>query len=210
MYDHDIHHRQSHRWRKHDYSSPGFYYVTICIQDYRCLLGNVSAGMMNLNDAGRMVDAAWSEIPTRFPTMRLDEHMAMPNHFHGITEITVRQNIGDRGAPLVGLLKIAPEPATAGAGTRPAPTLGDAVGAFKSVSTDEYIKGVNELGWPRFRGRFWERNYYDHVIHDQYELEKIRQYIRQNPLMWSCDRYNPENSVLVLDETGHVVPWDES
>jgi len=167
MYDPDVHHRQSQRWRKRDYSSPGLYYVTICVQDYRCLLGNVSAGIMNLNGAGLMVDAAWSEIPIRFPTVRLDEHTIMPNHFHGIIEVTPEQSTSDVGAPLVGALKIPPQPPVAGPSTRPAPTLGDAVGAFKSLSTDEYVKGVNELGWPRFRVRFWERNYYDHVIRGQ-------------------------------------------
>jgi REP element-mobilizing transposase RayT len=75
---------------------------------------------MNLNDAGRMVDAAWSQIPIQFPTFQLDEHVAMPNHFHGIIQIM------DVGAPLVG----APKPGGR-TGTRPAPTLGDAMGAFK-------------------------------------------------------------------------------
>jgi len=91
-----------------------------------------------------------------------------------------------------------------------APTLGDAVGAFKSLTTDEYIAGVNEVDWSRFQNHLWQRNYYDHVIRNQDELEKIREYIRQNPLMWTCDRYNPENPVLVVDDTGALVPWDES
>jgi REP element-mobilizing transposase RayT len=200
MYDPNIHHRQSLRWDKHNYSSPGFYYATICIQDYRCLLGNVNSGVMNLNDAGRMVDAAWWQIPIQFPTLQLDEHVTMPNHFHGIIQMV--------GAPLVGALGSAMP--TGWAGTRPAPTLGDAVGSFKSLTTDEYIRGVHQLDWPRFQNHFWQRNYYDHVIRDQDELEKIRDYIRQNPLMWTCDRYNPENPVLVVDETGALVPWDES
>ena len=205
MFDSDIHHRQSLRWRKREYSSPGSYYVTICIQDHSCLLGDVNSGVMNLNDAGRMVEAAWLQIPTRFPTMRLDEHGTMPNHFHGIIEIVGNPGVG---APLVGALRWGRSGPRAG--TRPAPTLGDAVGAFKSLSTDEYILGVHQLGWPRFPNHFWQRNYYDHVIRDQDELEKIREYIRQNPLMWTCDRYNPESSVLVVDETGDLVPWDES
>jgi REP element-mobilizing transposase RayT len=92
----------------------------------------------------------------------------------------------------------------------PAPTLGDAIGAFKSQTTDEYITGVHKVDWPRFQNHFWQRNYYDHVIRDQDELEKIREYVRQNPLMWTCDRYNPENPVLVIDETDALVPWDES
>jgi REP element-mobilizing transposase RayT len=155
---------------------------------------------MNLNGAGRMVDAAWSQMPIRFPALQLDEHVTMPNHFHGIIQII--------GAPLVG----APASAapTGRAGTRPALTLGDAVGAFKSLTTDEYIMGVHQLNWPRFQNRFWQRNYYDHVIRDQEELEKIREYVRQNPLMWTCDRYNPDNPVLVVDETGALVPWSES
>ena len=194
MYDPNIHHRRSIRWDEHDYSSPGAYYVTICVQDNRCLLGNVDAGVMNLNDAGRMVDTEWLQIPTRFPTMQLDEHVVMPNHFHGIIHVV--------GAPLVGALERA--------GTTPAPTLGDAVGAFKSLTTDEYIMGVHKLGWPKFRRHFWQRNYHDHVIRHPDELEKIREYVRQNPLRWTCDRYNPENTVLVVDETGCLVPWNET
>jgi len=209
MYDAKIHHRRSIRWAKHDYSSPGAYYVTICIQDGRCLLGKVADGIMSLNDAGRMVETAWFQIPTRFPAMKLDEHIVMPNHFHGIIHIADAQTGGnqfvgaaDVGAPLVGAQKRA--------GTRPAPTLGDAVGAFKSIATDEYIGGVKLLGWPRFNERFWQRNYYEHVIRHQDELEKIRDYIRKNPMMWTIDRYNPEHGVPVIDETGRVVPWNET
>jgi len=157
--------------------------------------------MMNLNDAGWMVDNEWLQIPTRFPTMQLDEHIVMPNHFHGIIQIV--------GAPLVGAPGQAQGPPLRAPGAMAAPTLWDAVGAFKSLTTDQYMIGVQKSGWPRFRGHFWQRNYYDHVIRDQGELEKIREYIRRNPLMWTCDRYNPESGVLVVDETGHPAPWDE-
>ena len=205
MYDPKIHHRQSLRWDKHNYSSPGFYYVTICIQEQRSLLGNVQSGVMNLNDAGEMVDASWFRIPMQFPTIQLDEHITMPNHFHGIIQIIGRETVG---VPLVGT-----QPggmAAFRAPTRGAPTLGDVVGAFKSQTTDEYIVGVDQVDWPRFQKHFWQRNYYDHVIRDHDELEKIRDYIRKNPLMWTMDRYNPENPVLVMDDTGALVPWDES
>jgi len=223
MYDPKIHHRQSLRWDKHNYSSPGFYYVTICIQDHRTLLGNVQSSVMNLNDAGEMVDAAWFRIPMQFPTIQLDEHITMPNHFHGIIQIVGGETVG---VPLVGTqpgdmaafrapTRGAPTATPGGvaafrAPTRGAPTLGDVVGAFKSQTTDEYIMGVHQVDWPRFPKRFWQRNYYDHVIRDHDELEKIRDYIRKNPLMWTLDRYNPENPVLVMDDTGALVPWDES
>ena len=226
MYDSKIHHRRSIRWDKHNYSSAGAYFVTICIHDHHGLLGNVADGIMNLNDAGRMVDAGWREIPARFPTMTLDEYVVMPNHFHGIIHIVGAPLVGARvaAAPFTGTI-MAPlptmqsqsvcalDPAGArskGAGTRPAPTLGDAVDAFKSLTTDEYIRGVKQLDWPRFDKYFWQRNYFEHIIRNPDELEKIRQYIQQNPLRWTCDRYNPENSVPVIDESGHVVPRNES
>ena len=153
MYDPKIHHRRSLRWRKHDYASAGAYYVTICVEGFQCLFGNVSAGVMNLNEAGQMVDSQWRLTPTRFPIVQLDEWVVMPNHFHGILHIM--------GTPS----PCAPK----GAGTRPAPTLGDAVGSFKSLTTDGYIIGVRQLGWPRFGRRVWERNYYEHVIRDSVE-----------------------------------------
>jgi len=97
-----------------------------------------------------------------------------------------------------------------GLALQPTLALGDAVGSFKSVTTDEYIIGVRQREWPRFRGRFWQRNYYEHVIRDEDELGKIREYIRLNPMIWTVDRYNSENSGLVIDESGRVVPWSRT
>ena len=202
MYDPDIHHRHSLRWHKHNYSSPGAYYVTICVQENRCLLGSCELGAMKLNDAGRMVNTEWLQLPTRFPTVRLDEHIVMPNHFHGILQLV--------GEPFVGALASPVRREARAQGPPPRPTLGDVIGAFKSLTTDGYIKGVRNMGWPRFCQRFWQRDYYDHVIRDQAELEKIRDYIRRNPLRWSCDRYNAENAVLVIDQAGILVPWHET
>ncbi len=208
-YDPDTHHRRSIRLRGHDYSRSGAYYVTICVEDDRCLLGEVVLGQMNENDAGRMVDRVWRSIPARFPAAELDEHIVMPNHFHGIIKIV--------GAPLVGapvgrdVTYDRPEARTEKrAPTRGAPTFGDMVGAFKSITTDEYIRRVREAAWPRFGGRFWQRNFYEHIVRDEDELEKIRDYIRRNPLMWAIDRYNPDRAVPIIDEEGRVVPWEES
>ncbi len=96
------------------------------------------------------------------------------------------------------------------AGTRHAPTLGHAVRAFKSLTTSQYISGVYDLDWPEFQKHLWQRNYDDHVIRDPDELEKIRDYIRKNPMMWTCDRYNSENGVPVIDDTGKLTSWSES
>jgi REP element-mobilizing transposase RayT len=174
---------------------------------------------MNLNDAGEMVDAAWYRLPNQFPSIQLDEHVTMLNHFHGIIQIvgvplvgTARGGMAAFAAPASGAAAAQPASTTPprGAPTRGAPTLGDVLGAFKSQTTDEYIVGVHQVDWPGFQTRFWQRNYYDHVIRNQDELEKIRDYIRNNPLMWTLDRYNPENPVLVMDYEGILVPWDQS
>ena len=79
------------------------------------------------------------------------------------------------------------------AGTRPAPTLGDIIGAFKSSTTVEYGRGVTHRGCPPFPGRLWQGNYYERVIRDENELFAARQYIRHNPLKWAMDAENPAN-----------------
>ena len=69
--------------------------------------------------------------------------------------------------------------------------MGDIVGAFKSLTTVEYIRGVKTHGWPPFRGRFWQRNYYEHIVRTERAMNAIRRYIVENPLRWHFDRYNP-------------------
>lgn len=161
------------------------YYVTICAQNKMHWFGQVADGRMNLNDFGKMVDSIWAVMPREFPIMELDEWMVMPNDFHAIFHFV--------GAPLVGALRetnIAPT--TKRAGTRPAPTghaptVGEVVGAFKSFTTDEYIRGVHQHGWKRFDGKIWQRDFYDHIIHNGDELDIIRDYIRTNPQRWDTD-----------------------
>lgn len=72
------------------------------------------------------------------------------------------------------------------------PTLGDVVGAFKSVTTVAYTRGVKAAGWPGFRSRLWQRNYYEHIIRNDESLRRIRHYIQDNPARWVFDRENPQ------------------
>jgi len=83
-----------------------------------------------------------------------------------------------------------PVGATAGV----APTVGDIVGAFKSITTVGYIRGVKQFGWPPFAGRLWQRNYYEHIIRDEREWHRIRRYIAANPTRWPRDRENPRRA----------------
>ena len=92
---------------------------------------------------------------------------------------------GTVGAPLVGAHG-------SKAATRAALTVGDMVGAFKSLFTVEYIRGVKENRWPAFDRRVWQRNYYEHIIRDEAELARVRRYIDENPLQWELDKENPQ------------------
>ena len=79
----------------------------------------------------------------------------------------------------------------------PAPTIGDMVGAFKSLTTNDYIRGVKNNGWANFDKKIWQRNYYEHIIRNENELDRIRQYIVDNPRKWEVDRENPDVKLLI-------------
>jgi len=159
------HYRRSIRLQGYDYSQVGAYFVTVCVQNRKCLLGDILKDEMRLNDAGRMVERWWVELGNKFPSFELDEYVVMPNHFHGIIIIV--------GADLC---------------VRPIPEI---VQWFKTMTTNEYIRSVKSLGWIPFNARLWQRNYYERVIRNEEEMCRIRQYIADNPAQWTHDRENP-------------------
>ena len=208
-----IRRRHSIRLKGYDYSQPGAYFVTIVTQDRLCLFGDVVGGTVRLNGAGRLAQAAWERLPCRFPGIDLDAFVVMPNHIHGIIAIN-----GPVGAPPAGAPDATGAPDAAGvadpagapdpvgtvgaplvgarnpdgrATTRGAPTVGDVVGAYKSLTTVEYTRGVRALDWPPFRRRLWPRNYYERIVRDDESRDRIRQYILDNPAQWGSDRENP-------------------
>ena len=85
-YNPNIHHRRSIRLKGYDYSQAGLYYVTINIQNKKCLLGNIINGEMILNDAGKMVQKWYFELEHKFPDIKCGVHIIMPDHFHCIIE----------------------------------------------------------------------------------------------------------------------------
>ena len=146
---------------------------------------------MKLNDAGRMVEKWWRELANKFPLADLDEHVTMPNHFHGIIVIVDRR---EREKDLFHARKSEDQIAQAMAGVpEKSAAIPEIVRWFKTMTTNEYIRGVKELGWPRFDRKLWQRNYYEHTIFSLKTLRNIRQYIRANPLMWPYDRENLES-----------------
>ena len=195
-FDPDIHQRHSIRLLGYDYSTAGFYFVTFCVQGRACLLGEITNGKVVLNDAGRMVEKIWMELPQRFPNVVMDTLVVMPNHFHGIVILDDHPNkmINRRGESCIRPMNH-DEPGDHK--DRPYGTLDGSVGrivqAFKSLSTNAYILGVNHQNWPPFPGKLWQRNYYERIIRNEEELLKTRQYIHDNPLQWETDNENPAN-----------------
>ncbi|MCR4439552.1 MAG: hypothetical protein QHJ34_13500 [bacterium] len=188
-YDPEKHHRRSIRLREYDYSQPGAYFITVVTQDRRCLFGEVVNGQMRLNEVGHMVRREWANLSNRFPNIHLDAFIIMPNHVHVIIIITDVKPVGAGLVPAHNgaTTRVAPTDAT-DAHNGVAPTVGDIVGAFKSITTVQYTYGVKYCGWPPFRGRLWQRNYYEHIIRNEKSLNRVREYILNNPLRWETDR----------------------
>ena len=80
--------RRSIRLQGYDYSLQGFYFITFCTEYRKHLFGRIKSGRMILNVAGEMIKKLWREIPNDFDNIKLSEFVIMPNHFHGIIEIT--------------------------------------------------------------------------------------------------------------------------
>jgi REP element-mobilizing transposase RayT len=180
-YNPKTHQRRSIRLRGYDYSQPGSYFVTVCTSNRECLFGNVADGEVALNHVGRVVDEEWSYTEIIRPEVEVDEFVVMPNHLHGI--ITIRQPEGSVGAH-----GRAPLPAGHALLQRPPRSLGSLIAGFNSAATKRINQSRHTPSQP-----VWQRNYYEHVIRGETDLNRIRQYIRDNPARWTEDIYNPTN-----------------
>lgn len=159
---------KSTRLRGYDYRTPSLYHVVTCTHQSICRFGTVHDGDMHPNAIGDMVQEIWDAIPDAFPPVSLDASIIMPNHHHGIVFVE-------------------PQPdGTTG------PSLGDIMKWFKTVTTVRYSHGVHGLGWPPYDRRLWHRNYYDHIVRNDRDLDRIRIYIDANPANWHSDDFYAE------------------
>ncbi|MBQ2127100.1 MAG: transposase [Bacteroidaceae bacterium] len=180
MYNPEIHHRRTIRLQEYDYSSDGLYFVTICTQGHRSLFGTIKNGIMHLNEAGQMVQLWFSRCEEHFQDIKCLEMVVMPNHFHCIWQIV--------GADRC----VCPQNKSKGIqGEHIGSPLHRVVQWFKTMTTNAYINGVKQHGWPSFNSRLWQRNYYEHIIRNQQGYEEIAAYIVENPTNWENDKlYN--------------------
>lgn len=193
-FDPQKHHRRSIRLKGYDYSSEGAYYVTIVAQGRECLFGEIVDGEMYLNEYGMIVQKWWNEIPIHFPNVELGAFVIMPNHVHGIIYIIEERRgevLSPRNDPNANNLNDTNqggETLMQGGETPPLrkPTLGQIVAYFKYQSTKE----MNKIETPNAITRFWQRNYYEHIIRNEKELQQKTDYILDNPSRWDEDEEN--------------------
>ena len=175
-YNPELHHRHSIRLKGHDYAGGGMYFVTICAHrdagnifvhpavkemvawEWEAAVAAVGAGFISAPPEGLVRARAEEGGHDACP------YAIMPDHFHALIRM--------------------PRRADTGADTRPAPTLGDVICAFKSRVVHAYIARVKAGDWPPFPGNIWHRNYYEMIVRDEEAENNIARYIRMNP--WRC------------------------
>ena len=135
-----------------------------------------------------MVEKWYWELENKFPNIKCHQMIVMPNHFHCIIQAT----------PVGADLCVCPPPQHQQTDLAEQPdVLGEHVGSaiptvvqwFKTMSTNEYIRGVKLQNWPRFDGKLWQRNYYEHIIRDENAFRNISNYIVNNPVKWNGDKF---------------------
>ena len=177
--------RRSIRLQNYDYSQPGGYYLTLVAFQREHLFGDIIKAEMVLNEAGKIVLEIWEKLPERYPNVITDERVVMPNHFHGVLFIT-----DDIPIP-VGAIHDLPRQKR-GIETpeeyrlrRRRMLLPKVVGYFKMNTAKAINLLLNSSGVP-----VWQRNYYEHIIRNDDELNRIRKYIYYNPQQWEKDEEN--------------------
>ena len=139
----------------YDYSQPGAYFITLCVEKRRPILGKIdSSPQVVLSSIGKIVSDVWYSLPQRFPCLDAISQsifVVMPDHIHGILQIT------------------------AGSAS-PSPTLHQILGSFKSITT---IETNRLLGTPG--QKLWQRSAYEHILRNQQDFDEAAGYIAENP-----------------------------
>ncbi len=172
--------RKKVRLTGYDYSANGSYYITVCTKDKQHILGHsVGGGVLDapyvrLSKYGTMVRDALLEMDTFYDDITIDHYVIMPNHVHFILSICAEGGPSRTPAPT--------HKSRPGHGSSRTPTPTNArLPAFLSA-------------WKRFTNKragihLWQRGYYDHVIRNEADYQRIWQYVDENPVRWTEDEY---------------------
>ena len=189
-YDPLRHHRRSIRLTGYDYAQAGEYYVTLCVKDRDCILGEILQNEVRLSRIGEIVKQCWEGIPKHFSNAMLDEFIIMPNHLHGIVI-------------LVGTRHAVSQPITSSQREKIPLQMGEEFGkpicgslstimrSFKSAAANR----IHSKGYPEFA---WQSRFHDHILRDTYDLDRVRRYMRNNPTRW-FENSRKEMNVLELN-----------
>ncbi|HOY68990.1 MAG TPA: transposase [Candidatus Ozemobacteraceae bacterium] len=198
--------RRSIRLPGYDYAQPNGYFITLCTFGRQHLVGEFIDGRLRLNELGEIGASEWLKTPTIHSEIELAEWVVMPNHFHAIVFIRwspppIIPCSGDRP---VAPAPTAPPHAAGGRPNGPPPkSLGAMVGGFKAGATSAINAKRGTRG-----ARIWQRDYYEHIIRDEWALSRIRAYIANNPAKWSYDRQNPHAAPQPSTVREEPQPWD--
>lgn len=159
-----------------DYSLPGLYYVTICVKNFKCCLGEIKEGNVYLENIGKIVFEEWLNTPKLRPNVVLDDFIIMPNHIHGIIGIKeVRDVVETHCNASLRKNTFGPQ----------RNNLASIIRGFKGS-----VKRHCDRNGLAFQ---WQANYYEHIIKSDEDYARIKEYIANNPLKWEFDRNNPKN-----------------
>ena len=184
-FDSQKHHRRSIRLQEYDYSQAGAYYVTIVTYHRDCLFGEIINEEMILNVFGKIADECWRAIPDHFPNVELGAYVIMPNHVHGIIVITNGETIIG-ATPRRGMIYRAPTENIEQFGKPVKESLPTIIRTYKAAVT-------RIIGREHNATSIWQRNYYEHIIRDEKDLQNKTDYINANLSLWDDDENNPQN-----------------
>lgn len=170
-------HRRSIRLPSFDYSQSGIYFVTLCAYQRGYLFGEIINAEMQLNERGKIIEEEWLLSERLRKEIHLDNFVIMPNHFHALIEIQT-PNLNSSTLSLHSPFTPGPRPKS----------LASLIIGFKSSTTKRACQFPNWHG-----AALWQRNYYEHVVRNETALQKIREYIDNNPLFWEFDNDNLNN-----------------
>lgn len=179
-HDPNFSYRRSIRLKDYKYTDSGAYFVTLCTKHKQCIFGEIKQGKIRLYALGAIAKNCWLQIPQHFPNVILDVFVIMPNHVHGILWINDCQKSGDQVRKLGNIVS---------------GSLSSIVRSYKAAVTKEINLICNQTG----TSLVWQRNFYEHIIRDDNALEKIRQYIVENPLNWETDPDYSLSREILLD-----------